>query len=152
MFRVILLVFLSLFIAGCTSKSIDYSANPAADAATTSQSQDFATAGTTKAAAHSFLQDLQQSVASGNKREVAELMHFPLRINRNGHTSLIMSQGAFIRQYERVITPHVRQVILHQQPKDLFVNSQGVMLGSGEVWVHPEDSSIESLKIIVFNL
>ena len=161
--KLLVSVLASLVLAACSSGSAvdtQNSSSPEVAAA----SVDFATAGTTKAVAHSFLQQLQQAVAANNKAAVASLVHYPLRINRarvdkhdandihTKHTLLIMNSSAFIRQYQRIITPTVKRAILKQLPETLFVNSQGVMLGGGQVWLYPKSQdSVEPLQIIVVN-
>jgi hypothetical protein len=82
-----------------------------------------------------LLVDLQQSIAQHNPAAVAALVHYPIKVNPGKRSTTIKSPKAFIKDYDRIITPDISDVILKQKYESLFVNSQGVMLGDGEVWI-----------------
>jgi hypothetical protein len=82
-----------------------------------------------------LLTELQQSVAKHNSAAVAALVHYPIKVNPGKHPITIKSAKAFIKDYDRIITADISDVILKQKYEALFVNSQGVMLGDGEVWI-----------------
>ncbi len=84
---------------------------------------------------HQLLTDLQRSVASHNAPGVAELVHYPIKVNPGKHPFTVKDQKAFVKDYDRIITPDISDVILKQKYETLFVNSQGAMLGEGEVWI-----------------
>jgi thioredoxin:protein disulfide reductase len=114
--------------------------------------QDFSVAGTTSADATDFLAKLQSAVAKNNKQDAAKLVQFPLRINQHGKSSFVKSKAEFVANYRTIFTNKIQQVISKQQVQSLFVNSQGVMLGNGEVWARPADpAKSQALKIIVIN-
>lgn len=83
-----------------------------------------------------FLSKLQNSVQSNDKKAVAELMYYPLNVNQNGKTTKIYTPKQFISKYDRVITKKVKQQILAQKADQVFVNSDGVMIGNGEMWIN----------------
>jgi hypothetical protein len=82
-----------------------------------------------------LLTDLQRSVAQHNPAAVAALIHYPIRVNPGKHPITIKSPKAFVKDYDSIITHDISDVILKQKYEALFVNSQGVMLGDGEVWI-----------------
>ncbi len=82
-----------------------------------------------------LLTDLQASVAKHNTAAVAALVHYPIKVNPGKHPITIKSSKAFIKDYDNIITHDISDVILKQKYEALFVNSQGVMLGDGEVWI-----------------
>ena len=82
-----------------------------------------------------LLTDLQQSVASHNATAVAALVHYPIKVNPGKRPFVVRSPKAFIADYDRIITQDISEAILKQKYDALFVNSQGAMLGEGEVWI-----------------
>jgi hypothetical protein len=84
---------------------------------------------------HQVLTNLQRSVASHNAAGVAVLVHYPIKVNPGKHTFTVKNQKAFIKDYDRIITPDISDAILKQKYETLFVNSQGAMIGDGEVWI-----------------
>jgi hypothetical protein len=44
--------------------------------------------------------------------------------------------GEFQRNYEKIITPAVVKAVSEQDFGKVFVNQQGVMIGSGQVWLN----------------
>jgi hypothetical protein len=82
-----------------------------------------------------LLTDLQQAVSQHNAPAVAALVHYPIKVNPGKHPITIKNPKAFIKDYDRIITPDIAAAIYKQKYDALFVNSQGVMIGDGEVWI-----------------
>jgi hypothetical protein len=82
-----------------------------------------------------LLTDLQQAVSQHNATAVAELVHYPIKVNPGKHPITIKNPKAFIKDYDRIITQDIAAAIYKQKYDALFVNSQGVMIGDGEVWI-----------------
>jgi hypothetical protein len=82
-----------------------------------------------------LLINLQASVAKHDPAAVAALVHYPIKVNPGKHPITIKTPKAFIKDYDSIITHDISDVILKQKYEALFVNSQGVMLGDGEVWI-----------------
>jgi hypothetical protein len=40
-----------------------------------------------------------------------------------------------VKNYKAIFTDKVKHTIENQQYQDLFVDSEGIMLGNGEVWI-----------------
>jgi hypothetical protein len=84
---------------------------------------------------HAILTQLQQAVASHNASAVAALIHYPIKVNPGKKPFTIKNEKEFIKDYDRIITHDIQDVILKQKYENLFVNSQGAMIGDGEVWI-----------------
>jgi hypothetical protein len=82
-----------------------------------------------------LLTNLQQSVASHNAPAVAALVHYPIKVNPGKKPFTIKNEKAFIKDYDGIITHDIQDAILKQKYENLFVNSQGAMIGDGEVWI-----------------
>jgi len=82
-----------------------------------------------------LLTDLQRSVSQHNAAAVAALVHYPIKVNPGKHPITIKNPKEFIKDYDRIITPDIAAAIYKQKYDGLFVNSQGVMIGDGEIWV-----------------
>jgi hypothetical protein len=82
-----------------------------------------------------LLTQLQQAVAKHNAAAVADLVHYPIKVNPGKKPFTIKNEKAFVKDYDRIITNDIQDAILKQKYENLFVNSQGAMIGDGEVWI-----------------
>ncbi|MFC3747169.1 hypothetical protein [Paenibacillus sp. GCM10012306] len=82
-----------------------------------------------------FLAKLQKAVSEDKSKEVAELMSYPLNLNKGGKTFPIYTKEEFVQKYERIMTANVRAKLLAQQPNQAFSNANGIMIGDGELWI-----------------
>jgi hypothetical protein len=111
------------------------------------QSSCFDACGIPFAKAKTFLKSLQRAVKHDNKIAIAKLIDYPLRVN--GQKITVNSIKDFRHHYSAILTAEIKQAILQQNPYTLFANSQGVMLGGGEVWLNMHNNK---LLITVINL
>jgi hypothetical protein len=84
---------------------------------------------------HQILTDLQQAVSKHNPAAVAALVHYPIKVNPGKRPITIKNENAFIKDYDHIITPDIADAVFKQKYENLFVNSQGAMIGDGEVWI-----------------
>jgi hypothetical protein len=84
---------------------------------------------------HQILTTLQQAVAKHDAATVASLVHYPIKVNPGKKPFVIKNEKAFIKDYDDIITHDIQDVIFKQKYENLFVNSQGAMIGDGEVWI-----------------
>ena len=82
-----------------------------------------------------LLTNLQQAVAKHNAAAVAALVHYPIKVNPGKKPFTVKNEKAFIKDYDDIITPDIAAAIFKQKYENLFVNSQGAMIGDGEVWI-----------------
>ena len=84
----------------------------------------------------SFLNSLKQAVQKHDAPAVAAMVSYPITVNPRTNTAMrIHTPEAFVVSYDKIITPHIAEVISKQKYEALFVNYQGAMFGPGEVWV-----------------
>ncbi|MFN8626383.1 MAG: hypothetical protein U0587_10455 [Candidatus Binatia bacterium] len=94
----------------------------------------FAVAGITDAAARSMFDALQDAVRSNDREKLAALVEYPLRVNASGTHRLISDSDQFVADFSNIFTGAVRQQVLDQKFDELFVNWRGVMVGDGAIW------------------
>ena len=112
----------------------------------------FAVAGTTEEEAAAFLEALQSALAESDGRALAALAGYPMRLNLAQGNTTVGSPEEFRALLDVIFPPQSRKVILAETPDDLFVNWQGVMIGSGQVWFGVvEEGGREVLRIIAVN-
>jgi len=103
-----------------------------------------------------FLGALQAAIRSDKPAAVADLVVFPLRVDKPAQKGFVRTRGEFVRSYASIFTPEVRTAVLKQGPSELFRNWQGFMIGNGEVWfagVCPEAScKTHRIGVITVNL
>lgn len=81
-----------------------------------------------------FFDRLKQAVAAGDKAAVAAMVDYPFRTRLEGKAATIRDAGHFIADYDRIITPKVKDAVSRQSYPKLFANWQGISIGSGEIW------------------
>jgi hypothetical protein len=82
-----------------------------------------------------LLTTLQQAVAKHDTAAVAALVHYPIKVNPGKKPFTIKNEKAFVKDYDGIITQDIAAAIFKQKYENLFVNSQGAMIGDGEVWI-----------------
>jgi hypothetical protein len=82
-----------------------------------------------------ILVTLQQAVAKHDTATVASLVHYPIKVNPGKKPFTVKNEKAFIKDYDGIITQDIAAAIFKQKYENLFVNSQGAMIGDGEVWI-----------------
>ncbi|MGH8061246.1 MAG: hypothetical protein ACREO7_04435 [Pseudoxanthomonas sp.] len=78
----------------------------------------------------------QKAVTGGDKAAVAALVAYPLKVDIRGSKVMIRDPAAFVRDYDRIVTPGIAHAVERQEYSQLMVNSQGVMFGIGETWIN----------------
>ena len=107
--------------------------SPASPTAALDKSIDLSVGDHTKV--RQILLALQQAVAKHNAPAVAALVHYPIKVNPGNRPFTVKNEKAFINDYDRIITQDIQAAIFKQKYENLFVNSQGAMIGDGEVWI-----------------
>jgi hypothetical protein len=82
------------------------------------------------------LERLQTAVAGDDRSGVAALVRYPLKARTGAEVLRIGNAKAFVERYDDIVTPAVAKAIAGQRYAGLFVSQNGVMLGSGEVWIN----------------
>jgi hypothetical protein len=83
-----------------------------------------------------FLLEIQDSLRTADKAKLASLVYYPITISRfeGDNDKEIQNAEEFIANYEKIVTPEWKVIILSQEPARLFTNWQGVMVHRGELW------------------
>jgi hypothetical protein len=79
--------------------------------------------------------DFQSAVAAKDKASVASLVYYPIGVSVDGSNKVVGSKQEFVENYDRFMTPEIIDTVKHTAYRMVMVNAQGVMLGSGEVWI-----------------
>jgi hypothetical protein len=82
------------------------------------------------------IRQLQQAVTANDIESVAALVNYPFVTVRDGESLKITDAAAFVREYDRIMTPAIADTIKRQKYSQLMVNYKGVMFGNGEAWVN----------------
>ncbi len=96
---------------------------------------------------HQFFFNFQQAVKKNNKAAVASMVNYPLNVNENGKTHKIKNAAGFIAKYDSIMTPEIKRTLGYAIEKELFVNWQGVMVGSGELWFGQSDDKLGLIAV-----
>jgi hypothetical protein len=102
-----------------------------------------------------FLRELQSAVGEHARERVAAMVSYPLRTRIKAQSLRLHTPAEFLAHYDELLTPKTQHAIAAQSYSDLFSNSQGVMIGQGEVWFggvcKDQACSARSVKIIAIN-
>jgi hypothetical protein len=97
-------------------------------------------------------QAIQEAVDGGDPETVAEWVAYPISVDIDGEQMTISEAETFVEYYDSIVTEDIAEIIINQRFADLFVNADGAMFGSGEVWLtaicNNEDCSDTSVRII----
>ena len=96
-----------------------------------------------------FLVRLKDAVARRNMMVLMRMIEYPLKVYDPVMGSRTYRNSSALRShYAQVFTPEVVEAITAAQPGKLFSRDQGVMLGSGEVWMTERNGV---MKVITIN-
>ncbi|MFD1461358.1 hypothetical protein ACFQ5D_07880 [Paenibacillus farraposensis] len=95
---------------------------------------------------------LQKAVADNDKEKVANYILYPLRVNDSEKSLTIPNKKDFMAKYDQIFTDAIREALVNQKTDDLFVNYQGVMVGSGELWLRRAADNPKVFGVFSINL
>ena len=82
-----------------------------------------------------FFFDFRNKLKANDLDALSEMMNFPLSVNDGVSKNKIKTKKEFISKFKDIFTSDVKDVVLNQEYKELFVNWKGLMYGNGTVWV-----------------
>ena len=97
-----------------------------------------------------FLAELQRAVQRRDKDSFGRLVHYPVLVLDGNERSEISTAANLTQRYSKIMTPDLKSAILSQTPNCLFANSQGVMIGVGQVWFQQQPDG--KMRIITINI
>jgi hypothetical protein len=99
--------------------------------------------------------NLTQAMRDGDAETIADLAEYPLTVNANGEVYDIQNAQDFIDNFDALVMEETRSAVAQQRYDDLFVNSDGVMLANGAVWMgaicDDDDCAISHWAITAIN-
>jgi len=83
-----------------------------------------------------FMKKVKQSIAEGDKEWIANNIRYPINTSLNGQEKItIQNKQQLIDNFEQIFYPVYKEEIKKYCTCNMFYNSQGIMLGSGEIWI-----------------
>jgi len=82
-----------------------------------------------------FLETIKSALSSNDKRKLADMSSYPLRVATETGKFKIRSQEAFLQHYEQIFPKSLFDFLKTQQPQCISrVGAQGFTVGLGEIW------------------
>ena len=78
---------------------------------------------------------IKAAVEADDAEAFADWISYPFKTKIGGEDYEFDGPEGVIEHYDAMMTAEIRAVIVGQQYKDLFVNSDGVMFGDGQLWL-----------------
>lgn len=75
------------------------------------------------------------ALEEGKSDIVVSLVNYPITVRIDGSEETYSSEDELLAAYDDVFTDAIREAVANQDYGDLFVNSEGVMIGNGQVWI-----------------
>jgi hypothetical protein len=75
------------------------------------------------------------ALEEGKSDIVVSLVNYPITVRIDGNEETYASEEELLAGYDDVFTDAILQAVANQEYGDLFVNSEGVMIGNGQVWI-----------------
>lgn len=124
---------------------------PGADGA--ARQDDYRVAGFPEAApVHAVIADLQAAVLRGDVTAVAARVQFPLQVHSPEGSRWVPDAATLATEFPRIFTPEVRAALAKCPRSALFSSPQGVMVGSGDLWIAPKTKDDPEPRITSINL
>jgi hypothetical protein len=89
------------------------------------------------AAFEAAFEALQFAVEAEDRQTVAALVKYPFHTTLRGRRVSVRNDLEFVAHYDALVPDAVEAAILAQSYETLFVNADGVMFGSGQLWMTP---------------
>lgn len=78
---------------------------------------------------------IRAAVEADDAEAFASWISYPFRVTVDGEAYAFEGPDGVVEHYQSMMTDEIRTAIVEQQYKDLFVNSEGVMYGDGQLWL-----------------
>ncbi len=96
-----------------------------------------------------FLIRLRERLAAGDKDAIVQMVHLPLAVYDKGtEIRRFETPEALRASFDQLFTRRVCQAVEQATFERLFVNYQGVMIGSGQIWI---GVGTDGLRIVAIN-
>ena len=104
-----------------------------------------------------FFVSFREGIANGDKKKVAALVSYPIRIKLTSAAPVKVRNSAdFVRLYDRIIDAKFKRIIIDTVVKDLWAKSSGVATPGGEIWINgviknPKQPNKYTIKVTAIN-
>lgn len=98
---------------------------------------------------HHFIAELQERAQKGDRASIAKMVRFPLPVHSREGTLTLENEADLIARFDGIFGPAIVNIVLKCPRSGLYCDARGVMIGSGEVWLAPEETEP---RIIALNL
>ncbi len=93
-----------------------------------------------------YVYDLREAIRVGDEETVWDLSGGNIRVNKSVDGEVTQfyldNQADFEDRYSEVFNSEVLDRVKKAEPFQLFANSEGIMLGSGVIWLRPDGNRI----------
>lgn len=96
-----------------------------------------------------FAKNIKLYITSDKKKELAEMIQYPINVTIHDAKKTINSSDEFIQSYDDIITADFKDKISKSYTRYLFSNDKGIMMGNGEIWIHSLND--KGLRIFAIN-
>jgi hypothetical protein len=84
-----------------------------------------------------FMKKIKLSIKNSDKEWVADNIRYPLNTTLNGKEKItIKNKQQLIDNFEQIFYPAYKEEINKHCVCNMFYNSQGIMLGNGDIWIN----------------
>ena len=90
----------------------------------------------------SFIASMQTNLKNDDRIALVKMIRLPLKLY-SGPKKTYTDENAVIRDFDKIFSSTVLSAIENARYQDLFVNSQGAMLGDGAIWFDKRDGKIQ---------
>jgi hypothetical protein len=81
-----------------------------------------------------FFLKLQEAFRHDDRKAVAAMVAYPLRVQLNGKPAFMRSRQQLLANYDKVFDPVIRCEVLAAKKEDVWGNWQGFTIRGGELW------------------
>ncbi|GIM30679.1 hypothetical protein CPJCM30710_33450 [Clostridium polyendosporum] len=98
-----------------------------------------------------FVTNIQNCVLKNDKKQLAELIHYPITVNIDGKATSIQNKEDFINNYDKIFYPDFKQIISNAFTKYMFANWRGVMFGDNRynMWISKTMLEDGTKKVVI---
>lgn len=113
----------------------------------------YAVVGLDDGTVESFIKSFRNYVKEDNKKQISELIEYPIRAYIGEKIITIRNKKAFIKKYDEVFNKELKSALVEASLEDMFANYTGIMFGSNDknVWFSSCNDSEEPLLIVAIN-
>ncbi len=89
-----------------------------------------------------FMKHVQSSIISGDKNWLASNIKYPIRVSLDGKIpATLKTEQEFVQDFDKIFYKAYVALVKREVARNMLSNAQGVMLGSGEIWINTKPNS-----------